>query len=401
LKIAYLVNQYPLVSHSFIRREIRALESRGLQVERITIRRGAGELVDADDRQELARTRAILEAGAPALTLALLAAAASRPIGFLRALGCAVRLARRSGRGLTLHLVYLAEAALLCRWLAAAGVGHLHAHFGTNPAAVALLCRTLGGPPYSFTVHGPEEFDRPEALALREKIAGAAFAVAISDFGRSQLFRWARFEDWPRLHVVRCGLDRTFLGKADAAPPADPRLVCVARMSEQKGHLILLEAAGRLLREGRALEIDLIGDGPLRAEIECRVEALGLGGAVRLLGWQGAPEVRERIRAARALVLPSFAEGLPVVIMEAFALGRPVVATAVAGVPELVEAGVSGWLVPAGSTEALAAAMRSALDAPVDELRRLGSAGAARVAELHDADREAARLERLFAGGAP
>jgi glycosyltransferase involved in cell wall biosynthesis len=404
MKVAYLVNQYPHVSHSFIRREVAALEAQGVSVERFSVRPAPADLVDPADRAERGRTEVLLAAGAGGLLAATLAAALTRPLRWARALARAVHLGRRSGRGVLRHLAYLAEACLLLRRLRACGAGHLHAHFGTNPAAVALLTRTLGGPPYSFTVHGPEEFDRPEALALGEKIEEAAFVVAISDFGRSQLFRWCSHGHWPRIHVVRCGVDAAFLGDGPQPVPDNNRLVCVGRLSEQKGQLLLLEALGRLAAEGTSFEMTLAGDGPMRSDLEGEISRLGLGGRVRITGWLSGAEVRQEILAARALVLPSFAEGLPVVLMEALALGRPVLTTYVAGIPELVAHGVNGWLIPAGSVAALAEALRQVLAAPTGELTRMGEAGAKRVAALHDAAREAARLAALFRaapGGGP
>jgi glycosyltransferase involved in cell wall biosynthesis len=271
----------------------------------------------------------------------------------------------------------------------------LHAHFGTNPAAVALLCRVLGGPTYSFTVHGPEEFDHPSELSLGAKIESAAFVVAISDFGRSQLYRWCAPADWPKIHVVRCGVDDAFL-RTHPEPPQGHRLVCVGRLCEQKGQFLLLQAVGRLVQERVPVELILAGDGPLRPSLEGEIDRLGLRNTVRMTGWLTNAQVREEMRQARAVVLPSFAEGLPVVLMEALALGRPVITTYVAGIPELVEHGIHGWLVPAGSLDALTDALRQALQAPRSALKALGTAGAARVAEQHIAGREAGKLATLF-----
>jgi colanic acid/amylovoran biosynthesis glycosyltransferase len=397
LRVGYLVNRYPAVSHTFIRREIAGVEACGIEVRRFSIRAtDPSEIVDPADRVERERTTVLLEGGFPALLGALLGAALTGPLKLLRALGVAWRIGGRSDRGRLRHLAYVAEACLLRRWLRRESVAHLHAHFGTNPATVALLCRLLGGPPYSFTVHGPEEFDRPESLALREKIHHASFVVAISDYGRSQLMRWSNAASWPGLHVVHCGVDGEFLKGAGTPVPERRRLVCVGRLCEDKGQVLLVEAAGRLFREGVEFEIVLVGDGGMRGEIEKKIRSEGLEGRILLRGWMDGEGVRREIAESRALVLPSFAEGLPVVIMEALALGRPVLSTYIAGIPELVRPGVNGWLVTAGSVEALVASLRDVLEAPRERLAALGLAGRAAVAERHDAAKEAARLAELF-----
>jgi glycosyltransferase involved in cell wall biosynthesis len=277
-------------------------------------------------------------------------------------------------------------------------IRHLHAHFGTNPAAVALLCRLLGGPDYSFTVHGPEEFDRAPLLALDRKIARAKFVVAISEFGRSQLLRLAESQQYSKIQVVRCGLDGDLLNATSDPIPKGARLVCVGRLSEQKGHSILLEAAARLAKEGKAFELVLVGGGELRAGLERSMQALGLEGQVRITGFVSQERVVEELRAARALVLPSLGEGLPVVIMEAFALGRPVLSTFIAGIPELVTPGLNGWLVPAGSVEALTAALSEVLSCPPETLEKMAAQGKEAVRRRHDIHASAHRLAQLFEG---
>ncbi len=401
LRVGYLVNRYPAVSHTFIRREIAGVVASGIDVKRYSIRAtDASEIVDEADRAEREKTAVLLQGGVAGLLGPLLLAALGRPIRFLRALGQAWSIGGRSDRGRLRHLAYLAEACLLRRWLARDSVTHLHAHFGTNPATVAYLCRLLGGPPYSFTVHGPEEFDRPEALGLREKIRHAEFVVAISDFGRSQLMRWTQAASWSKLHGVRCGVDAQFLDGTPSPTPERPRLVCVGRLCEDKGQLLLVEAAGRLSREGISFELVLVGDGGLRPEIEAKIRQFGLEGRIQVRGWMDGAGVRREVIDARALVLPSFAEGLPVVIMEALALGRPVISTYVAGIPELVRPGVTGWLVPAGSIDALVDSIREVLQAPRERLDALGRAGQEAVKARHDATKESARLADLFRLGA-
>jgi len=401
LKIAYLVNQYPHVSHSFIRREIAGLEAEGLTVERFSIRRPPVNLVDPADLAEQKRTRVLLEAGPVGLLLALAGAVLTRPGAFVGALRAAVRLGRRSDRGVLRHCIYLAEACLLLRWLkSCGGVEHLHAHFGTNSAAVALFARLLGGPKYSFTVHGPEEFDHPVELSLREKIAHATAVVAVSSFGRSQLQRWIPYTEWPKVHVVRCGVDAAFLAAGPQPISDNRRMVCVGRLAEEKGQLMVLEALAALAAEGVTFEMVLAGDGPLRPVVEGRVRDLGLEKAVRITGWLSNDEVRAELLSARVLLLPSFAEGLPVALMEALALGRPAISTYVAGIPELLQNGVSGWLIPAGSVEQLVTAIKQALETPAARLAEMGRAGAAAAAARHDAGKEAARLAALFRSSA-
>lgn len=399
-RIAYLINQYPKVSHSFIRREILALERQGLDVMRIAVRGWRDVVVDPADQAERSRTRYLLKDGLGAPLLCALRMAVSRPASMLRALRLAASMWRRSDRTLFHHAAYLAEACLVVSWLDKAGIDHLHAHFGTNPADVALLARALGGPPFSFTVHGPEEFDKPAALNLGQKGRGAAFVVAISSFGRSQLYRWLPFAHWPKVKVVHCALEAGFHFGAPSAPAVAPRLVCIGRLCEQKGQLLLVRAAQQVIAGGSTLELVLAGDGEMRAEIEAEVDRLGLRAHVRITGWIGSDQVRDELTAARALVLPSFAEGLPVVVMESMALYRPVITTFVAGIPELVRDGIDGWLIPAGDIDSLATAMTTCLRATGDELARMGTAAHNRAVERHDVDREAAKLLALFSASA-
>ena len=396
LTIAYLVNQYPKVSHSFIRREIIGVEACGIQVLRFSIRSRGDELVDESDRQELAKTRFVLGAGIRGLLGGFLRVALTQPTAWLRGLRLAFRLGRKSDQGVLRHLVYLAEACVLLKWFADAGVVHVHAHFGTNSTTVALLCHEVGGPPYSFTIHGPEEFDRVTGLALVEKIQRAVFVVAISSFGRSQLYRWCSHDLWPKIHVVRCGVDQTFLTQQSTPILEKAQLTCIGRLCEQKGQLLLLEAISQLAAEGLPVKLVLVGDGELRGELETLIVRFRLQNQVRITGWADSNEVRQNILDARTMVLPSFAEGLPVVIMEALALGRPVISTYIAGIPELVEPGICGWLVPPGSVTDLKEAIRTVLQLPVTTLEQMGQAGKERVAQRHRADIEAGKLAQLF-----
>jgi glycosyltransferase involved in cell wall biosynthesis len=399
MRIAYLVNQYPMVSLTFIRREIRALEAQGIQVDRFSIRPWDGELVDAADREESARTRCIQSVGATGVLLAMLIALLTRPIRFGAMLVLALRITRGSDQNVLMHLAYFAEGCVLLRWLDRACSQHLHAHFATNPAEVAMFCRGLGGPPYSFTVHGPEDLERAAGLGYAEKIRRARFVVAISEFCRAELLRWCAQRDWPKIHIVRCGLDSVLLAPSPSPVPAEARLVCVGRLCGEKGHAVLLQAAAQLKSEGLGFELVLVGDGSLRLALQSMIERYGLEDRVAITGWLPADEVRRHLARSRALVLPSLAEGLPVVIMEAMALGRPVISTTVAGIPELVQDGVNGWLIAPGSATACAEAMRAVLTADSAQLQRMAERGRAAVTARHNVDAEASRLVRCFGHG--
>ncbi|MGA2496503.1 MAG: glycosyltransferase [Tepidisphaeraceae bacterium] len=393
--IAYLVNQYPHTSHTFIRREILALETAGVSVFRVSLRRPPVQLVDPDDMVEQRKTVVLLDAPFKVLLMAI-RWAFKHPLEVITSFGLALRVGWRSYRGLPHHLIYFVEALALAWLLSQQGIEHVHAHFGTNSSTVAMLCHAAGGPAFSFTVHGPDEFDAPRGWSLGQKVERAEFVVGISEFTRSQLYRWCSYEQWPKVRVVHCGVDDLFAAMpADSIPPGS-RLVCIGRLGEQKGQAILIRAVRELARQGMALELTLVGDGPLRGELQTLTRRLGVEKNVHFAGWRSGQQVREHLLSSRAMVLPSFAEGLPVVIMEALALGRPVVSTSIAGIPELVQPGVNGWLVPAGSVDALAEAMREVLHTPVERLTEMGLAGRQRVLEMHNASREAAKLAELF-----
>ena len=396
VKIAYILNTYPQPSQSFIRRELKGLERLGLSVDRIAMRRSDLPLKDPQDKAELGRTSYVLEAGKVALLLSLLRVLVGRPGAFLAAWKAAMGLAAVSPLGRVRHLIYLVEACHVLRLVQAGGVEHMHAHFGTNAAAVAMLVRVLGGPSYSFTVHGPEEFDAVHSLSLARKMERAAFTVAVSSYGRSQLCRWLPHTAWSGVKGGHCGIDPEVFPEPGETPDKGLRLVNIGRLTEQKGQLILMPVMSRVVGEVPEAWLTLIGDGELRGALEAEISERGLGDHVTLAGWQAEDEVRDALAGGHALVLPSFAEGLPMVIMEAMAAGRPVISTYVAGIPELVQEGVTGWLVPAGDDAALAEAVLALEAMSAEERAALGRAGRARVLERHDMYREAEKLAGHF-----
>lgn len=401
MKVAYLISEYPKVSHSFIRREIAALERQGVEVQRFAIRGPSDGSPDAADVEELSRTRYVLGAGAVATLGHVLRRLVRGPAAFARAAAAALRLSRGAERGLVHHLAYFVEACIVANWMEQQRVSHLHAHFGSNPAAVALLAARLGGGTFSFTAHGTVETDAARFIGIPEKVRRAAHVVAVSEYGRSQLCRWVEPAHWNKISVVHCGLDESY-----REAPAQPhntarRFVCVGRLSPEKGQFVLIDALAELRRQGVDAELVLAGDGELRSALEQHSARRGVADRIRITGWISGAAVRQEIEASRALVLSSFAEGLPVVLMEAMACARPVIATRIAGVPELLRDGRDGWLVAPGNALELAAAMRQCLDTDAPGLERIGATARARALERHDVDRSARQLSIIFEALAP
>lgn len=396
LKLAYLTTKYPSVSHTFIRRELREIEQRGHTILRVSIRRSDAKLVDSLDQDEDTKTIHCLAMPFSRHTLALLRTAFTRPVHFLNALRTTVAMGRRSDRGVLKHLAYLIEACTLLEIFRENAIQHIHVHFGTNPAAVARLIRRLGGPSYSFTVHGPDEFDAAIAFDLRGKIADAAFVVAITDYCAAQLRRWSKPSDWPKIHNVHCTVGDDFFVESEPITPDNRTFVCVGRLAPQKGQLILLEAFTKLIADGQDARLVFVGDGEMRSVIEERIATNHLEDKVEITGYVSEAVVRKHIAASRALALPSFAEGLPMVIMEAFAVGRPIISTYIAGIPELVRPKENGWLVPAGNIDRLASALNEVLETPVENLTKMATLGRDATYQQHHTVTEVDRLEALF-----
>jgi glycosyltransferase involved in cell wall biosynthesis len=398
--IAFLTSQYGRAGDTFIRVEVEQLRELGFSVKTFSIRAPRkNEIVSDAVRRERQGTEDLLGAGVFCLVGSALSLAVSRPCRFIRALCLAIRISTPGFRGRLWPMAYLLEACILAQRMQAKGVRHLHNHIGQNSAAVAMLASLLSDIPYSLTMHSTE-FDTTEIVALKEKIARSMFTVAISGFGRSQLMRWSAPEHWHKIHIVRCGLVNEFKLAITTNVPDVQRIVCVARLTELKGHLLLIEAVARLVKHGLKIELDLIGDGPFRSTIEAAITRNGLESYVNILGWKNSDEVRQIIGSSRGLVLSSFSEGLPISIMEAMALARPVISTNVGAISELIEHRKNGWLIPAGSIEELIVALQEMLDTPVETLTKMGGQGREYVLQRHDARREAQKLASLITGSA-
>lgn len=394
--VGYLVNIYPKGSHTFIRREILELERQGVAVERFALRGWDSNPVDPIDRDELAKTHHTMRNGLAPLFLLTIRFAVLRPRLFMRGLGIALSMSRSSGRSVPYHLIYLAHAVCILNWLKGSNVSHIHAHFGTNSAEIAALIHKLGGPTYSFIVHGAEVLDNPAHHALPVKVEGAKFVLGSCSYAASQIMYHVDPSHWSRIKTVHCGLpSAAFEGPVTPLPEA-PVFLCISRFSPEKAHILILRAFAAVVKSHPKARLLLVGDGPMEPQMRALAAELGIAEALVFEGWLASDAVQAKIREASALVHPSFAEGLPVVIMEAMTERRPVISTYIAGIPELVKDQETGWLIPAGDENALVQAMMDCAARPKQDLERMGSAGFERVRTRHDIRSEVEKLMVLF-----
>ncbi len=397
-RIGYLTSAFARPSDTFIRNEVNQLRKLGMEVSTFSIRRpDAGPDADDDVRRFQDETEYLLEAGTGPFLSRTLVQAFSHPWRFLRTAALAWRTAAPGGRGLLLQSAYLLEALYLSARLRERRIDLLHNHIGENSATVAMLAAELSGIPFSLTIHGPFIFYAPQRWALGAKLARAEFTACISDFCRSQCLIFAPESAWQRIHVVRCSVQPEFIDSSDQRElPVVPHFLCVGRLCVEKGQALLVEAAARLLNAGHQLRVSLVGDGPGRESLERLVRESNVGEHVKILGWHSSARIKELLLESTALVIPSFAEGLPIVAMESLAMRRPVIATNIAAMSELIENGESGWLVPSGSVERLENALKQASGCTPTQLKTMGERGRKKVLALHDPVRQAVQLRALF-----
>ena len=382
--MAYVTTGYPHVSHTFIQREVRGLRAAGADIATFTVRRAEdAHIRSADDRAEATTTYALRPVRVLDLVKAHARAVVSRPGLWWDALRTAVRTGGSQPRDALWHLFYFVQAVLLWDQVRRTGARHVHAHFANVSSDLAWLASLVGGPgwSWSFTMHGPTEFADQRAHRLAEKTAAASFVVAISDFARSQLMALVTEDHWDKLEVVHCAIDTTrFAPSPSTSVDRELAILCVARMVPVKGHAVLLRAMHELAARDIGVTATLIGDGPGRAGLEALAAELGIADRVTFAGVIGQDEIRAFFDGAEVFTLPSFAEGVPVVLMEAMAMQVPVIASRVAGIAELVTDGVSGRLLPPGREDLLADALEAFAAAP--DLRiAMGKAGRQKISD--------------------
>jgi colanic acid/amylovoran biosynthesis glycosyltransferase len=405
-RVAYLMSHYPAISHAFVVREIEHVRATGVELDTLSVHRTpAHDLLAAADRQAEATTFSVLPTSLGRLLGAHLEALVRSPRRYLRTLALALRTGAPGLRERLWHVFYFAEAMILLRHCRRARIAHIHAQFADVATDVAMLVthyrsgQRVDGVEcsWSLAVHGSAEFYDVTRYALADKLDHARFAVAISDFGRSQLMRLSPLERWSRIHVVRCGVDLDVYAPPAQRSSSDLRsnILFVGRLLHGKGLSLFFEAIAKLRRRGAEVVATIVGDGPARAEFEAVAGRLRVSEHVRFVGAVGQDDIRSYYADADIFCLPSFAEGIPVVAIEAMAMELPVVATRIMGIPELVDDGANGILVAPGRADELTEALARLVRAP-QERRSMGSAAREKVRRDFDVAASARRMRAVL-----
>lgn len=397
-RLAYVVSQYPMLSMIFVLREVLELRRLGFEVDVASINRPdrPAAAMSPDEAAEAARAYCLKQHGVRGALAAHAQALLRRPGAYLRGLALIMRLSRLDARRWFMNAMYFTEALMVGAWMRGRDHHHLHAHLGSQAATVGLFVREVFGLGFSMTVHGPDEFYDAEGQYLRQKVEAADFVCCISHFARSQLMKLSAYNQWSKLVVVRLGVDTQAFAPAGRAPAAGPfEVVCVGRLTPAKGQHLLVDAVARIAQQGGAIRLRVIGAGPDMASLRSQIERLGAGPFVQLDGAVNPDRIRDVYASAHCFCIASFAEGIPVVLMEAMAMGLPCVATRITGIPELIRDGIDGLLVAPSDVDGLAAALRLLMDDPA--LReRLGRSGRERVLEQYDLQRNVGALGSVF-----
>lgn len=402
-KLAYLLSVYPAVSHTFFLNEICELRKLGFDIEVASINtpdRASDGMTDRE-AQELQNTFYVKSMKRAHILRVFLKVLFTQPVVVWRGLCSALRLDPYNPQASVYALFYLVEALLVGDWMRQRGHNHLHVHFGGAVATVAMLVAAAWEIPYSIMIHGPDEFYDVDGTYLRRKVEEAVFVFCISDYCRSQVMKICSPSHWDKLHVLRLGVDsNVFIPDLSPRNDSAVEIVCVGRLVPAKGQLILLRAVSELLTKDYPVRLRLIGEGTDRPRLERFIVENGLGGAVVLEGARNHESTRRLLGRADIFALASFAEGLPVALMEAMAMQIPCVSTYVGAIPELIRDGLDGLLVPASSHQSLANALERLIVNP--ELRQtLARSGRLRVLELYNLERNVSYLATALANRLP
>jgi colanic acid/amylovoran biosynthesis glycosyltransferase len=403
-ELAYLVSQYPALSMAWLLREVAGLRRLGFRIEVASINGSAraGAALTGAEAEEAASTFYVKAQGISGALRAHVACLAGNPGGYLRGLRLVFSLSPTDVRRTALNLAYFTEALLIGPWMRRRGLAHLHVHLGSQGATVGLFVRRICGTGLSITFHGPDEFYDAPGFYLTEKVVAADFIVCISHFARSQLMRLSPAACWHKLVVSRLGVDVGRFSPSDEARDAGGafRILCIGRLVPSKGQHLLVAAVERLVARGVDVRLELVGDGPDRESLQREAAERGVAGNVVFHGAVNQDGIRSLYAQADCFCLPSFAEGIPVVLMEAMACGVPCVTTHITGVPELIASGEDGLLVAPSDVDGLVEAIVR-LQADPNLRARLGAAGRQRVVAEYELEQSVSRLAEVFRGRVP
>jgi colanic acid/amylovoran biosynthesis glycosyltransferase len=397
--LAYLVSQYPMLSMIFIIREVMQLRAMGFHIDVASINDAdrSPKGLTADELSEAQRTHYVLAQGAVKALASHLLVFLSAPSAYARGLALAWRLGPWDLKRVFKNIVYFTEALMVGRWMKQIGQTHLHVHLGSQAATVGLFAREVFGVGYSITVHGPDEFYDAPGQYLTQKVMAADFIVCISHFARSQLMKLSPYEHWHKLHVSRLGVDPAVFAprQAQRDPGQAFEVLCVGRLTPAKGQHLLVDAAKRLLDQGRRIHLRVVGAGTDAESLQAHVRVSGLQSHVTFEGAVNQDRIRDLYARADCFCIPSFAEGIPVVLMEAMAMGIPCVSTHITGIPELIRHGETGLLAAPSDVKGLAENIALLMDQP-ELVQRMATQARAKVMADYDLARNVDSLAGIF-----
>jgi len=394
--IAVLIAQHPAINHAVILREVRYLRTRfDIYTASVRAPDRPAEKLAPEEKEEAERTFYVNPQGFGGAMSALLASLITRPAGTLGTALYAIRLSRFQPKQLAKNLIYVMQASIVGQWMRRNRLQHLHTHYSST---VALFAQRMFGISISISFHGPDEFTDPVGFWIREKVAACTFVRAISHYARSQLMKSANTADWDKIEVAYMGVDpQTFLPRPLRLSVSAVEIICVGRLAPVKAQHVLLAAIDLLVARKKRVLLHLVGDGPDRAVLERYAAEHGLENHVVFHGFTPQDKLDSLYRKADIFALPSFAEGVPGVLMEAMAMEIPCVATWITGIPELIRNGIDGLLVAPSDVQSFADAIERLIDDP--ELRiRLGTAGRKRVLDKFDLRKNSAILADVIQG---
>ena len=399
LKLVYIIGAYPNLTMTFIDREVRTLREQGVQIQILSIRRPWTPL-SPEQKKLQEGVIYLLPVSWLAFFWANLRFAALRPRAYFGTFLYLISRPHSSLRARGMTVLHFFEGVYAAHHLRGGGWDHLHAHFIERAAVVALVASRLLGIPYSLTAHASDIYVNP--VLLKEKLAGAKFVATCTGYNREYLSQFGEGLFNHKLNCIYHGLELSRYQRLASPTPEKPVVLAVGQLKERKGFRYLIQACRLLANRGCLLECHIVGEGPLREELEEQIQQLSLQGTVTLYGSLPHQEVIEQYQQAAAFVLPAVIggdgdrDGIPNVILEAMAMELPVVSTLHSGIPEVVQDGVNGLLVPPADEAALADAIAKLLNSP--ELRfRLGRSGRQMVTEKFDVERNVMRLLGEFA----